>query len=100
MSDIELGDEVKDVITGFQGIAVARTFWLHGCDRIVIQPPVKEDGKHPDNCCFDEPCVEVIKKAKVKVDNTIDEKPVQIKRRKPGGDRDDRAASSRNEGAA
>lgn len=36
---INLGDEVQDTVTGFQGIAVSRHVYLQGCDRITIQPP-------------------------------------------------------------
>ena len=36
---VELGNVVRDRITGLQGMAVARTEWLHGCVRITIQPP-------------------------------------------------------------
>jgi len=87
MAKIKLGDEVRDVITGFRGIAVARTNWLYGCDRIVIQPPVDKDGKHPDNISFDEPSVKRVKKEKVKA---------PAKQKKTGGDKDDRAAMSKN----
>lgn len=59
---IELGDKVKCRVTGFTGIAVARTIWLNGCDRITIQPPVGKDGKHPEGYTFDEAAVEVITK--------------------------------------
>ncbi len=33
---IKLGQEVRDNITGFQGVATARTLWLHGCERILV----------------------------------------------------------------
>ena len=36
-----LGDEVKDTITGFKGIVVARTEWLNGCARVTVQPQSK-----------------------------------------------------------
>jgi hypothetical protein len=54
---IKLGAKVRDTITNFQGIAVARTEWLHGCIRITIQPPVRKDGTLPDPQSFDEPQV-------------------------------------------
>ncbi len=60
---IELGDEVKDTITGFKGTAVARTEWITGCNRINVQPKIDKDGKLPDTCSFDEPML-VITKAK------------------------------------
>jgi len=80
---IKLGDEVEDVITGFSGIAVAKTDWIHGCSRVTIQPPVDKDGKHPDAISFDEPAVKLVKKEKVKPD---------IRRNKTGGPKDDAAA--------
>ncbi len=46
--DIVLGSTVRDQVTGFTGVAVARTIHLNRCDRIHIQPPVGADGKIPD----------------------------------------------------
>jgi hypothetical protein len=63
---IKLGDKVKDTITGFTGIAVARTEWISGCARIVIQPSVGKEGKLEESQSFDEPLVEVIKPKKIK----------------------------------
>jgi hypothetical protein len=58
---IQLGDRVKDSITGLTGIAVAKTQWLHGCERITIQPEKLNEGKVPDTATFDEPQVVVVK---------------------------------------
>lgn len=64
---IQLGDKVRDTITGFKGTAVARTMWLHGCARIVIQPEgVDKDGKVFENQSFDEPQLIVLKSTKIK----------------------------------
>lgn len=64
---IELGDKVKDPITGFTGIAVCRCLWLHGCTRIVVQPEgVGKDGKIFENNSFDEPQLVVLKRRAVK----------------------------------
>jgi hypothetical protein len=60
MEKVILGQEVKDKITGYKGIATSRTHYLAGCDRIEVQAPLKEDGTLPDICCFDEPQLEVI----------------------------------------
>lgn len=63
--EIKLGDKVKDTITGFKGIAVARTIWINGCDRIVIQPEgLNKEGATFDVQTFDEPQVEIITSAK------------------------------------
>lgn len=82
---VNLGDEVQDIVTGFKGIAIARTEWLYGCARITIQPPVGKDGKVSDNCTFDEPAIKVLKSGKVKPasNNT-------------GGSQNDRAALRQN----
>lgn len=63
---IKLGDECRDEVTGFKGIAVARTEWLNGCARVVIQPPVGKDGKCPEAMTFDEPQLIVTKAQKIK----------------------------------
>ena len=63
---INLGDEVKDTVTGLKGIAVARTQWLHGCDRIGVQPKARKDGTIPDALNVDEPQLVLVKKKVVK----------------------------------
>ncbi len=39
MSKIQLGDEIKHLITGFRGTAIADTKFISGCNRITVQPP-------------------------------------------------------------
>jgi len=62
---INLGDKVQDTITGFKGIAVSRTTWISGCDRIGVQPVVDKDGKMPESQTFDEPQLKLIVKKKI-----------------------------------
>ena len=59
---IELGDKVRDRISGAVGITVYRTEWANGCIRWGIQPPVDKDGKVPDMVSVDEQDVEVVQK--------------------------------------
>jgi hypothetical protein len=66
MDKINLGDEVKHKYSGVKGIAVSRTTYLSGCDRISIQPKVKKDGSLGDAYSFDEPEIEIIKAKKVR----------------------------------
>ncbi len=66
---IELGQEVKDKVTGFKGIASGKCIYLSGCTHVCIQPKVEKDGKLPDAKWFDEPMVEVVSK-KVKIKTT------------------------------
>lgn len=56
---IQLGQKVRDRITGLQGIAVGRTVYLQGCARICIQPPAK-GSEVPDALWIDEPHVEIV----------------------------------------
>ncbi len=57
---IKLGQQVQCKLTRFQGVAVARTEWINGCARIMVQPPVDKDGKLLDMQQFDEPQLTVI----------------------------------------
>lgn len=72
---IQLGDKLKDTISGIEGIAVGRTVWIHGCERITIQP-VAKDNVVPDPITFDEPQLEIIERKKGKK---------TVKKKKTGG---------------
>lgn len=52
-SDITLGDEYRDHITGFQGVAVARFEFLTGCTRIRLETS-DDDGERKKDT-FDAP---------------------------------------------
>lgn len=62
----QLGDEVKDSVSGFVGVAVAKYSYLNGCDRISVQPMVNGEGKLPDTATFDDPQLEVLTPGKVR----------------------------------
>ena len=65
VSMIKLGDEVKDSITGFKGIAVARTVYLNGCISILIcAKKLNSDNKEVE-LWFDEQRVDSKSKAEV-----------------------------------
>lgn len=57
---IPLGFTARDRISGIQGTAIARTQWLNGCWRIMIQPRQLKDGRPVDSCSFDYQQVELI----------------------------------------
>ena len=63
---ITLGDEVKDIVSGFKGIAVVRHTYLQGCDRISVQPLIDQVGSLLDAESFDEPQLKILKVGKVK----------------------------------
>jgi len=41
----ELGEQLKDIVTGFEGIAVARIEYLNGCVQYGIKPKLGEESK-------------------------------------------------------
>lgn len=58
---LELGDSVRDRITGYSGIVVAKTHWLNGCVRITLQSQkIKDDYTPVESQTFDEPQLELI----------------------------------------
>jgi len=61
--EIELGDLARDNVTGFQGVVVAITQWLHGCDRICIQPQRLHENKVIEGITFDRLQMSLIKKS-------------------------------------
>jgi len=75
---VELGDKVKDSVSGFEGVAVARHTYLQGCNRISVQPVIDKEGKLLESQAFDEPQLIVLKQKKIKVKK-------ETKKNKPGG---------------
>lgn len=51
---ISLGDLVRDIITGYDGVVVAKTSWLTGCDRFGVQSRDLKDGKLIEPEWFDD----------------------------------------------
>lgn len=64
---IQLGDHVKDLITGFHGIAVCKTDWLNGCCRVGVQSQSLDSGKLIDIQTFDIEQLEILEASKVKL---------------------------------
>ena len=62
---VVLGKEYKDEISGFSGIAVARTLYLYNCVRVMLSPTkLKADGDFLPDTWFDEPALEIVKPTK------------------------------------
>ena len=62
---IKLGDNCRDNVTGFVGVAIVRSDYISGCSRIGLQPPIDRDGKIPEAQHFDEPMLTVIEPQKI-----------------------------------
>lgn len=78
---MKVGDVVRDTITGFEGTAIARTEWLNGCVRFIVQSPTLHEGKPIEAQHFDEEQLEL-----------VEEKGIAMLARAtgaPGGDRPD-----------
>jgi hypothetical protein len=73
---IQLGDKAKDKITGFTGVAVAKTEYLTGCTRVSLQSQELHEGKPVDWQSFDEDQLELIEEPESEVDLDV---------KKPGG---------------
>ncbi len=57
---IELGDRVRDKISGFTGIATSRHEYMNGCVRYTIDSEELKDGKPVDGQWFDEQQIEIV----------------------------------------
>ncbi len=74
---LELGQEAKDKITGFEGILTARYQYITGCDQYQISAQgLDKEGKLKEIFSFDEGRIEILGKG-------VDIKEVQTG--KPGG---------------
>ncbi|MCK9567416.1 hypothetical protein M0R72_00535 [Candidatus Pacearchaeota archaeon] len=72
--EVKLGVLCRDIVTGFEGIAVAKTDWLSGCIRFTLQPQtMTKEGAPKDAQAFDVEQLEVVGKG------------VQIKKQETGG---------------
>lgn len=62
---IQLGQKVRDPLSGLVGQVVTISDWLYGCTRIGIQPDGNKDGKPFDIFYIDEPQVEIVEETKL-----------------------------------
>lgn len=55
--------QLRDTITGFTGICMYRTQWIHGCNVYGLQPTaLNKDGGVQERQQFDEPQLEEVPK--------------------------------------
>lgn len=94
---VELGDRVKDPVTGYSGIAHAITVWLNGCIRVAVQPEkLDKDGKPKDDRYFDQGALVVLKKAvHSPLTLTVAQPPVETRRSNGGPMREGPTAGRR-----
>ena len=83
MERIILGQICKDPITGYEGVAVARTEHLYGCVRVGLQARIDKDGKVPDPYWFDEPQLLGVEPSVAAVECPAGPRPDPIPRKNP-----------------
>lgn len=55
------GQLARDTITGFEGVIICESKWLHGCRRLTLQPMKLDDKGAPVGAqTFDEPQLELV----------------------------------------
>lgn len=57
-----LGSEVRCNITGYTGVIIGRSQWLHGCNTYSVKSKELKDGKPMDSVAFDEAALEPVVK--------------------------------------
>lgn len=60
---IKLGSKVRDSVSGFEGVAIARVEYLNGCTQYGVLPKIPADGKMPDAVYIDYQRLEVTEPA-------------------------------------
>lgn len=61
---VNLGDKVKDTITGFEGVVTGTAEYITGCRQVCIVPPAK-DGDYKPGQWFDDDRVAVLQASAV-----------------------------------
>lgn len=70
---IELGQEGRDKITGFEGVITARLTFLFGCDQYCLTPKAS-NGELKDGIYFDEGRIEITGKGVKAEDVQVEKK--------------------------
>lgn len=67
MDQIQLGDKVRDIVSGFTGIAASRAEYLSGYVSFGVQGMAGPDGKMPAMEYFQESMLRIVQKSAVAV---------------------------------
>jgi hypothetical protein len=83
----QLGDRVRDPITGFTGIVVAVAQHITGCDRCAVSAPVDKDGKMGDVMWIDRPTLEIVEAGVITPQRMViaEPEPIPDSHPAPGG---------------
>jgi len=67
MAKFNLGDKIRDKVSGLEGIATARLEYLNGCVQYGIGGKADKDGKIADTHYIDHTQLELVEKDSLKV---------------------------------
>lgn len=82
----QLGDRVRDRITGFEGIVISTIYYLTGCSQHGVKPTTLKDGIPQDAVYLDVHRVEVVKGGKIKMGEVTNTKDPGGPQESPKGD--------------
>ena len=61
MHKFELGDKLRDTVSGLEGVAVARTEYMNGCTQYQVLPKMKKGTTEMPSWHIDEEQLELVK---------------------------------------
>jgi hypothetical protein len=70
MEEIKMGQTVKDLITGFEGVVTGHCEYISGCDQLLVQKKVDKDGNKQDGIWFDVQRLRVVDSEVISLDNS------------------------------
>ena len=66
----QLGNNYKDRITGFAGVATGHVRYITGCNQVLLAPTVDKEGKLRESQWFDEQRLEALDGATIVLENS------------------------------
>lgn len=74
MTKIELGDKVRSMVAGMEGIATCELRFINGCIQWGVTPPWDpKDGKYPRTSYIDAEELEVVERGAVRLPSQVAE---------------------------
>ncbi len=69
------GKKAKDILTGFEGIAIGYCSYNTGCNQVLLSPPITKDGDYRKSQWFDEQRIKFLRGKKIVLNNTTNPGP-------------------------
>jgi len=74
MKNVKLGTRMRDTVTDFEGIAIARVEFLNGCIQYMLKPKIDKEGKSQDAIAVDSQQLIIIDDGILTPEKKIEEK--------------------------